>query len=111
MTPLPHKQEQEVVDDVVHWLAVLRGQSFRDPALALEQKILSQLLLQVLWHLCNNAFQGDGQAFLDRQQSMLLQHLDASLAHGEGEIPPPIRRQIHACVTQLMAAVDTYHGD
>lgn len=94
--------------DFLEWMEILRAQNFHTEGLEGEQQFLSYLILRGVWHLLNNAYQGDGQAFLTAEQTATLQEIDAHVAALEAQLPASVRVEVRACIGRLLRFVDEH---
>ncbi len=92
-------------------LDALRQQKFQTSGLRDEQDLLLYFCLQSLWQLLNNAYQGDGRAFLSSEQTRLLQLVDGHIDQLEARLPPALVLGVQHCLRRYLAAVDEAQSD
>jgi hypothetical protein len=93
-------------EDFLLTLDALQGQVFRTPGLRAEQDLLLYFCLQSLWHLMNNAYQGDGERFLEGDQVRQLRGIDARIVRIEARLPPTLLAEVQHCLRRYLAQVD-----
>jgi len=96
------------LSDFLEWMERLRAQRFHTEGLELEQQFLSYLVLRGLWQILNNAYQGDGRAFLSNAQTAGLQEIDARIAELEQALPTSAAVEVRGCVARLLHLVDEH---
>ncbi|MGC8467997.1 MAG: hypothetical protein ACP5D5_07890 [Acidithiobacillus sp.] len=96
------------LDDFLDWVEILRAQNFHTEDLETEQQFLAYLVLRGVWHLLNNAYQGDGRGFLTVEQTRGLQEVDAQIAELERQLPPGAVTEVRSCIARLLRLVDEH---
>lgn len=93
-------------EDFLLTLDALQRQGFHTPGLRAEQDVLLYFCLQSLWQLLNNAYQGDGERFLEGKQVKQLQGIDARIARIEERLPPALVAEAQHCLRRYLAQLD-----
>ncbi|MEY2342119.1 hypothetical protein AB4090_08435 [Acidithiobacillus sp. IBUN Pt1247-S3] len=87
-------------------LDALGEQRFSTSGSREEQDLLLYFCLQSLWQLLNNAYQGDGDRFLQREQIQQLQDIDERIVELEGKLPSELVADARRCMFSYVARLD-----